>query len=98
MLYVLRLDRLPDPAHWLAMTTAELYAVYVELRDQGKLPPSNIVDVPLKQPPALRMIGHRETIGSITAALPDFVWPKPGDGKPRYLAEAFIGVHNRGEV
>jgi hypothetical protein len=42
LVYALRLDTLPDPEKWLAMSLGELWRTYTFLRDRDKLPTSNI--------------------------------------------------------
>lgn len=39
LVYVVRLDVLPNAAELVRASTGQLYAVYCRLRDRGKLPP-----------------------------------------------------------
>jgi len=42
LLYVLRLDTLPNADHWLAQSLTELTNTYFRLKKAGKLPSSNL--------------------------------------------------------
>ena len=91
MIYVLRLDRLPDAERWQAMSLADLYSRYCELRDAGKLPPSNLHVSMAKSDPARRLLGdyweppvptwdttapfERPPVGKLNPAAPAFIGP-----------------------
>ncbi len=56
-IYTLRLDRLPDGEAWAKRPLAELYEVYCQLRDAGKLPPPNLADPPRAAEKRGRLLG-----------------------------------------
>lgn len=89
--YALRLDRLPDADHWLAMPLDELYAKFRWLRDKGKLPTQNLADPPKKGEAARPLFGHRENYGlSLAEARPADPYPEPETLIPRPNAGGFI--------
>lgn len=60
LIYVVRMDTLPNGARWCAMSLADLYAAYLVARDGGRLPASNVVVAKPGGGAAERKVGHRE--------------------------------------
>jgi hypothetical protein len=93
MVYVVRLDTLPNGHDLVRAPTGQLYAVYCRLRDRGKLPPRWEPPPKPKAAKAERLIGHREDFARTwDSDRPGMPYPRPEDIKPKLEAPARITI------
>jgi hypothetical protein len=61
IIYIVRVDTLPNANRWLKMSLNELYSAYCKVRDKKNLPPQYIPPALVKdEKPAIKF-GHRES-------------------------------------
>lgn len=91
VVYVLRLDRLPDAERWLQLSLSELFAVYRRLKAAGRLPAPNLGSPRATAEPAKRLLGYRERLVTRTwEQQPPDPFPEPGTIQLRPDAGTFI--------
>jgi hypothetical protein len=89
LVFVVRLDQLPNGHDLVRASTGDLYAVYCRLRDRGKLPPRWEPPPKPKAAAAERLVGHREAfVPSWDSTLPGEPWRDPGTIKRKPEAPA----------
>jgi hypothetical protein len=94
LVYVVRLDTLPNGHDLVRASTGQLYAVYCRLRDRGKLPPRWEPPPKSQAAKAERLIGHREGFARTwDSSRPAEPYPRPEDIKPKLDAPARIIIH-----
>ncbi len=85
LVYIVRLDTLPNGHDMVRASTNQLYLVYCHLRNRGKLPPRwEPPPKPKADNKAELLIGHRETfVATWDQSKPAMPHPKPEDIKRR---------------
>jgi hypothetical protein len=91
LVYVLRLDQLPNSHDLVCASTGQLYAVYCRLRDRGKLPPRWEPPPKPKAAKPERLEGYREQfVPTWDSDRPGMPHPQPEDIKPKPDAPARV--------